>query len=107
MPLVTDDEEYPQEDSQSQPEAIEQFAQKTVQTGVSFKMMISNVASWLSRRKLPDSTKKGLKEFGQEIWYSKSDLQRRRQSRNNPSTKWTSTPFKSFGPAKEKKKGKL
>jgi hypothetical protein len=108
MPLVTDDEDYPQEESQEQPEPIEQFAQKTVETGVSFKKMMMGFGGWLARRKLPDEAKQQLRRLGEEVWFSKEDLQKRRREmeQGKEKKKWTGTPFRSFGP-KKGKKGKL
>jgi len=97
-PLVRDDEP---EDNQeeSQPEPINQLAEQTVQRGASFKQMLLGIGDWLSRRKLPDSVKKGIGQEWESIWTGQKPSKNRGKKQ-----KFMAKPFQSFGPKDEKKR---
>jgi hypothetical protein len=102
MPLVTDDENQAEEQEQQQ-EPVQQFAEQTIQKGASFKQMLWSFGDWLSRRKLPDSVKKGIGQEWESIWTGQKPS---RNSRKKPQ-KFMAKPFQSFGPKDERKKRKL
>lgn len=99
-PLVTDDDEYQTDQQEAQVEPIDQIAQKTVETTLSFRRMLVGIGNWLANRKLPDSVKQGMREEWTYVMTGE------RKKAKHGSKKFTSGPFKSFGP-RGKKKGKL
>lgn len=103
-PLIRDPEPEPEEPVQSlqQPLIPESVIQKTY----GFWDALRGFGSWLRSRRIPASVKKWGRDFGQEIWYSKEELARLRRSQGRlgetGKTKWTATPFHSFGPRNSK-----
>jgi hypothetical protein len=102
LPLVRDDEDSSPEDQPEQQEPIQQFAEKSLQKGASFKQMLLGIGDWLSRRKLPDSVKKGIADEWQSVWTGQKPSKTRGKKQ-----KFMAKPFQSFGPRDDKKKRKL
>lgn len=120
MPLVDDDEDYYDEKPQQSEKPVDQQVEQEIrQKGKTVWDTLSGIAGWIGRRKLPEEARQGLKGFGQEIWYSKAELAKKKrlegrqqqgqQVKGHGIAHSLGGSFHSFGPKenKKKRKGKL
>lgn len=104
-PLIRD----PEPDREEPIESLQQpiIPESVVEKTYGFWDALRGFGSWLRSRHVPQPVKEWGRDLGQEIWYSKDELARlkKSQGRHEDKTKFTSTPFQSFGPRGKSKIG--